>query len=63
MSKFVELKSITGKRRFVNIDNIVEIVDRDECCRVYFSGNDFLETRKPYDEVVSIIKQELRENE
>ena len=61
MSKFVELKSITGIRRFVNTDKIVEIIDRDECCRVYFSEDDFIETRKTYDEVVAMIKQELRE--
>ena len=62
MSKFVELKSTTGIRRFVNIDNVDEIIDRGNCCRVYFNENDYFETYKTYDEVVAIIKQELREN-
>lgn len=63
MSKFVELKTTTGIRRFVNIDSIDEIIDRGHCCRVYFNENDYFETYKTYDEVVAIIKKELRENE
>lgn len=63
MSKFVELTSIAGTRRFVNIDHIEEIIDRGNSCRVYFSEDDSFETYKTYDEVIAIIKQELRENE
>lgn len=63
MNKFVELTSTTGTRRFVNIDNIDEIIDRGHCCRVFFSEIDYFETDKTYDEVVAIIKQELRERD
>ena len=63
MSKFVEFKSVSGIRRFVNIDHIEEIIDRGNSCRVYFSENDSFETYKTYDEVIAIIKQELREND
>lgn len=63
MSKFVELKTTTGTRRFVNINNINQIIDQDYCCLVYFSKDDYFKTSKTYDEVVAIIKQELREND
>lgn len=65
MSKFIELKNIAGTRRFVNINNINQIIDidQDDSCLVYFSKDDCFETIKSYDEVVAIIKQELRENE
>lgn len=65
MSKFIELKTTAGTRRFVNINNISAIVDIDPgySCLVYFSGDDYFKTIKTYDEVVAIIKQELRENE
>lgn len=63
MSKFVEFKSVSGTRRFINIDNVEEIIDRGSSCRVYFNEHDYFETYKTYDEVVAIIKQELRENE
>lgn len=56
MSKFVELKTSTGQRRFVNIDSVEEIVDLYNCCRVYFDENDYFEIYKTYDEVVAIIK-------
>lgn len=56
MSKFVELTSIAGTRRFVNIDHIEEIIDRGNSCRVYFSEDDSFETYKTYDEVIAIIK-------
>ena len=65
MSKFVELKNIAGERRFVNINNINEIIDIDQgySCLVYLGENDCFKTIKTYDEVVAIIKQELREND
>ena len=47
----------------MNIDHIEEIIDRGNSCRVYFSENDSFETYKTYDEVIAIIKQELREND
>lgn len=63
MSKFIELKNTAGTRRFVNINNINQIVDQDYSCLVYFSKDDYFKTIETYDEVVTIIKQELRENE
>lgn len=60
MSDFIELKDIAGTRRFVNINNINQIVDieQDYSCLVYFSKDDCFTTIKSYDEVVAIIKQE-----
>lgn len=63
MSKFIELKNTAGTRRFVNINNINQIIDQDYSCLVYFSKDDYFKTIKTYDEVIAIIKQELRENE
>ena len=65
MSKFIELQNIAGTRRFVNINNISEILDIDQgySCLVYLSGDNYFKTIESYDEVVAIIKQELRENE
>lgn len=65
MSKFIELKNVSGTRRFVNINNISEIVDIDQgySCLVYLNGDNYFKTIKSYDEIVAIIKQKERGGE
>ena len=63
MSKFVEFKNTSGTRRFVNINNINQIIEFGCGCTVYFSKDDFFKTDKTYDEVVAIIKQEMKGDE
>ena len=65
------VKSVNEAKRVI-VDPVIqyrfkgiEIIDIDQgySCLVYLGENDCFKTIKTYDEVVAIIKQELREND
>lgn len=58
MAKFIEIIQSNGKRRFVNVDCIMEVYEKpDGVCILSLSEDYDVYTNKPYDEVVAMIKE------
>ena len=54
--KFIELHSLDGVKRIVNLNHIRMIIDRDENTIIYYADSDFETVQESYNEIKFAIK-------